>query len=108
MQFTGRARVNRRAPQAFGVCDNCGIWYNHCDLVEEKQWQGNALRSTGFLVCTVTCYDEPQPQLMTPILPADPYPILNPRPELNTSDASFELASSGDPASTATPAGGLP
>lgn len=116
--LTGRARVSTRHPEAFGVCDTCGFVYNRVQLVEQMEYQGNDVRPTGFLVCTSTCNDMPQPQFSTPILPNDPYPILNPRPDLypgamsqpapNPPGDAFEMASSVDPASTATPVSGLP
>jgi hypothetical protein len=109
MNFTGRARVRVRAPEAFGVCDNCGIWYNRDSLVPEMQYQGNALSPTGFLVCTVTCLDVPQPQLQSPILPNDPQPVVNPRIETSDiADRAFSLASSTDPASSGVPISGVP
>lgn len=116
--LTGRARVSTRTPQAFGICDTCGFLYNRVQLVDQMEYFGNTIRPTGFLVCTATCNDLPQPQLSTPVLPNDPYPIINPRPELyrgavsppapSPPGDSFELASSPDPASTATPVSGLP
>jgi hypothetical protein len=79
--LTGYARVQAKAPKAFAICDTCGLLYNHVDLVPQMEFQGNDLRPTGFLVCTKTCNDQPQPQLTTPILPPDPEPIENPRPD---------------------------
>lgn len=40
------------------------------------------LQNLRILVCTQTCLDVPQPQLRTIILPPDPVPVSNPRPEL--------------------------
>jgi hypothetical protein len=108
MRATGRARVNPRAPSAFGVCDNCGMWYNRAALVDEMQYQGNAVRPTGFKVCTRTCMDVPQPQLASPVLPSDPKPVLQPRPELYTGDNGFGLASSGSASSSANPVSEMP
>lgn len=47
------------------------------------QWQGANLVNLRLLVCR-ECRDVPQPQLRTRMIPADPIPILNPRP-LDTS-----------------------
>lgn len=76
----GRARVSARNPQAFGVCDRCGLWYNHVDLKWQHDWAGASLINKRMLVCE-TCYDEPQQQLRAIALPADPVPIVNPRTE---------------------------
>lgn len=68
-------------PAAFGQCDRCGFWYNLHDLAFQKQWAGTRLYSTGALVCTTgnRCYDRPQEQLRTILLPPDPLPVLNAR-----------------------------
>lgn len=76
----GRARVSSRNPQAFGVCDRCGMWYNHADLQWQFDWAGASLINKRILVCE-TCYDDPQQQLRAIVLPADPEPIINPRTE---------------------------
>jgi hypothetical protein len=39
------------------------------------------LQNIKVLVCTVTCLDKPQEQFRTIILPPDPMPVLNARPE---------------------------
>jgi hypothetical protein len=79
-RFKGRARVSASNPQAFAVCDDCGIWYNHVDLRWQMQWSGTKLQNLRLLVCE-RCWDDPQPQLKARILPPDPLPIRNPRPE---------------------------
>jgi hypothetical protein len=76
----GHARVDAHRPAAFAICEMCGFQYNHRDLKWEVQWAGTELRRTGFLVCP-TCWDKPNPNVKAKILPADPVPILNPRPE---------------------------
>jgi len=81
MRFTGRARVDPKNPRAFAVCDRCGLLYNLKSLVAEMEWRGPRLMETGYLVCTVTCLDVPQEQLRPRILPPDPVPVFNPRPE---------------------------
>src|SRR4051812_40497747 len=81
MRPTGRARVDQNFPQAFATCDRCGMFYNRVDLVWQYEYAGNGLRNTGFLFCTRTCLDVPQPQLKTRNIPPDPPPILNARVE---------------------------
>lgn len=80
MNLYGRAKVNARHPQAFAVCDRCGIWYNHADLNPQYEWRGSSLQNTGYLVCR-TCLDVPQEQFRPISLPPDPPPVANPRPE---------------------------
>jgi hypothetical protein len=77
----GRARVNSRDPSAFGVCDRCGMWYNLSQLQWQMQWAGNQLVNLRLLVCTQTCLDVPQQQLRSVIIPGDPPPVRNPRPQ---------------------------
>lgn len=85
---TGRARVSQNRPEAFGVCDQCGFTFQLRDLKWQVQWQGMQLQRIPYLVCR-QCWDEPQEQLRTIILPPDPIPVDNPRPENYT----FEVPS---------------
>lgn len=78
---SGRAVTNPRNPRAFGVCDRCGIWYNlEAKLNYQYEWQGTRLQNLNLRVCP-KCMDIPQPQLKARILPPDPVPVRNPRPE---------------------------
>lgn len=77
----GRARVSAKNPQAQGVCDRCGIWYNLVDLVWQFDWRGTSLQNLWIRVCKRTCLDVPQAQLRAIQLPADPVPVWQPRPE---------------------------
>lgn len=79
-RYHGRAQVDPDNPAAFAVCDRCGFWYNHRDLRWQHQWIGPQLHNLRILVCE-RCLDEPSEQLRTVILPPDPVPILNARPE---------------------------
>ena len=88
MRPHGRARVSARNPQAFGICDRCGILYNHNQLQWQFDWAGASLINKRILVCD-TCNDEPQNQLRAIVLPADPVPILNPRIQ-NYSDSETD------------------
>jgi hypothetical protein len=81
MRPHGRARVDSRNPQAFGICDRCGFLYNHTNLSWQFDWAGVNLINKRILVCE-TCNDTPQEQLRAIILPADPTPIINARVEL--------------------------
>ena len=77
---TGRARVSARRPSALGICDRCQGTYNLIDLRWQWFWAGMNLQNSQLLVCN-GCYDEPNQQLRTIIIPPDPLPVFNPRPE---------------------------
>lgn len=77
----GHAHTNPERPEAYAVCDRCGLLYNHRDLKFQFEWRGTQLMNTGLLVCTRTCYDKPFIFYRPIILPPDPVPILNARPE---------------------------
>lgn len=75
----GRARVDASDPRAFAWCDRCSFQYNLNVLRFQYEWQGPQLQNRRLLVCE-RCYDEPQEQLRTFVLPPDPVPVQNPRP----------------------------
>ena len=75
----GRARTRASAPQAHAICDRCGFRYNHVDLKFQFDWAGDQLQNFRILVCD-RCLDTPQDQNRAIVVPADPVPILNPRP----------------------------
>ncbi len=79
-RFNGHAEVNPRAPVSFAICDRCSRQFNINMLSWQWQWAGPRLQNTRFLVCR-SCMDVPQPQLKPRILPPDPHPTLNARPE---------------------------
>lgn len=81
----GQASTSSRRPRAKAVCDRCGRWFNHDRLKFQFAWQGTSLINQQLLVCK-SCYDIPQQQLRAIILPADPVPIRNPRPEFFDED----------------------
>lgn len=76
----GRARVDAQRPQAWGSCDRCGLNYNLVDLQWQYQWAGTDLVNLQIRVCE-TCLDVPSPFLRTVIIPPDPVPVYQPRPE---------------------------
>lgn len=78
-----RASVSRTRPRAHAICDRCGFRYNHNELQWQFQWAGTKLQNLRLLVCE-TCLDKPQEGLRTIVLPPDPVPISNPRPEIST------------------------
>jgi hypothetical protein len=76
----GRATINPTAPSAVGTCDRCGFLYNLHVLRWQFQWAGTGMINKQLRVCP-TCYDRPSEFLRTIILPADPPPVNQPRPE---------------------------
>jgi hypothetical protein len=77
---SGHASTSPSRPRAFAVCDRCNRWWNHYKLRWQYDWAGTQLINKRVLVCQ-PCYDRPQQQLRAIILPADPVPIVQPRPE---------------------------
>lgn len=73
------ARVNPGNPEAFAQCDRCGFWRNRTDLLWQIEWSGTHLYNIQILVCKERCFDTPQEQLRTIILPPDPPPVLSAR-----------------------------
>lgn len=74
------ASVSTTNPEAFAVCDRCGFWRNRSDLVFQTAWAGQHLYNIQVLVCKERCFDTPNEQLRTIVLPPDPPPIVNARP----------------------------
>jgi hypothetical protein len=87
---SGRARTSAKNPRAFGVCDRCGIWYNFNTLKWQYDWRGTSLQNLRFLVCD-RCYDLPQEQLRSIVVPPDPTPIMNARVEAFQADETDYL-----------------
>lgn len=79
-RYTGRAVVNPTNPRAFGVCDRCGFWNQLDRLVYQHEWRGMRLMNLRIRVCD-RCLDRPAAFLKPLILPPDPVPVLDPRPQ---------------------------
>lgn len=67
-------------PEAWGTDDRSGFVGNHKNLRWQMEWAGTKLINKRVLVFDDQ-YDTPQRQLGTLILPPDPVPIANARPE---------------------------
>lgn len=80
MRPHGRAFIDPRCPRALAVCDRCQAMVFHDTLRWQMQWRGPRMANIRLYVCP-ECYDTPQEQLRTFVLPIDPVPIANPRPE---------------------------
>lgn len=106
---SGRARTSLKKPEAFAVCDRCGIWYNLVDTIWQFDWRGSALQNLWLRVCR-RCLDVPQEQLRAIILPADPVPVWQPRVEDFVADETNYRALPGtiDPVTGAQQPGSQP
>lgn len=102
---SGHATTNSRNPRAHAICDRCGRRWNHVDLSWQFDWRGTALMNLQQLVCR-PCLDKPQEQLRAIVLPSDPTPIRNPRPEYFISYEQDVRQTSGQ--NTVDPVTGLP
>ena len=74
--------VNRRDPQAAGVCDRGGEVRKLTELAWEMRWAGDKLVRTGFRCCAQHI-DPPHPQDRTPPIVGDPKVVPDPRPEVD-------------------------
>lgn len=75
-----RAETDPSAPEAWATDDRSGFVGNHRDLRWQYEWAGLKLVNKRILVFEDEL-DQPQRQLGTIILPPDPLPIDNARPE---------------------------
>jgi hypothetical protein len=92
------AEVDPESPRAWGTCDRCGFVYNLNKLQWQYSYQGAFVPvNTRFLVCE-RCLDPLNEQDQGYILPPDPEPIYNARPEPYTLDeASWLATQDGEP-----------
>lgn len=74
------AETDPTRPRAWARCDRCGWQYNLYKLNWQYEWRGMQLQNLQILVCD-TCLDDPQRQLGSIVLPPDPMPVMNARPE---------------------------
>jgi hypothetical protein len=76
-----RPVISAQDPRALALCDFCGFLVNHDTLQRDMQYRGGSAPVwTGFLVCG-KCRDVPQPYYQKQVLPPDPVPVVNPRPD---------------------------
>lgn len=95
-RYAGRAQTSPQNPRAFGVCDRCGCWDNLDNLRFQFDYRGLKLQNLGIRVC-FRCYDKPSPQLRPIILPPDPVPVMNPRPEnFAAAENNYRTTQGGD------------
>lgn len=79
-RYHSRAKINPYSPQGHGTCDRCSQIVTRAAMIWEMEYRGNSLMKTGFLVCQ-RCLDVPYQGRRPIIIPADPVPMKDPRPE---------------------------
>lgn len=90
-----RAAVDPSAPAAWATDDRSGFIGNQRNLKWQREWAGTQLINKRILVYE-DMYDTPQRQLGTIILPPDPTPIMNARPEQYSIDEqTFRIQMNG-------------
>ena len=101
MRAHGRYSVNSNSPRAKAVCDRCGFHFQLSDLRWQFEWSGPKLQNLRIFVCE-SCLDRPQPNIRRFVIPPDPVPVYNPRPERYVLDDS-PLSAIGADANPFTP-----
>lgn len=106
-------QVDPDDPRAEGICDRCNFRFRLMDLSWQYAFQGTTMpQNTRMLVCSEGCMDPLNPQDQAYILPPDPLPVYNARPEnyvldesswLSTQDGDVITTQDGDPLTTAIP-----
>lgn len=81
-RYKGHASVSPGVPRAFAICDRCGMRYQHDELRFQFDWCGPRLANLRIMVCD-RCYDVPFEHNRPIVVPPDPLPIMNARPDLN-------------------------
>lgn len=97
MRPHGRADVASSRPRALGVCDRCGFLFNHDKLMWQTDWRGPQVQNLRILVCEGCLDTHQQNGQRTIVLPADPVPIMNARPEAYIPDSNPLSGLGADP-----------
>lgn len=84
-----RTHVNPSDPRAWGTSDQNGMIGQHNKMKWQHEWRGNKIVNLRILVHEDEL-DKPQRQLGNLVLPADPLPIYNARPENYTIDETTQ------------------
>lgn len=86
------AEVDADAPNMWVTCSRCNFIWNADKMQWQYDYRGTSTPvNTRVLVCP-KCMDVPQPQLAPLVLPPDPPPTFNARPENYTLDETSWLA----------------
>ena len=82
-----RASTNPSNPAAWATSDRSGFVVNHKDMAWQREWAGNQIINKRILVHPSEL-DKLQEQFRSLVLPPDPVPIMNARPEPYSIDES--------------------
>ncbi len=99
--------MRKNNPRAIARCDYSGFMVAFNTLKDQYQYRGQGLVNTGYKV-DPHFWDEPNPQDLTPLIKADPVPLVKPRPDniIDNPSANIQLLQldvSGDSNITLTP-----
>jgi hypothetical protein len=84
-------------PVGFAICDGCGFAVMYTDLRPHMDYRGGINPvPDGLMVCG-SCDDQPQPFFQLQVLPPDPVPLSNPRPD-DRGDVTGNIALESAPA----------
>jgi len=86
-RFFTRATENPLRPEARGICDRCGMVFDHNALRPQTRQGPGSMKTSLLLVCK-SCFDIPLPWMRTLWLPQDPPIIAFPSIEPYSIDAS--------------------
>lgn len=78
--LNGHARASPSNPIGVFLCDRCTMVWPRTAARRQFYWSGARLADSGLIVCT-KCLDDPNEQYRALILPPDPIPFDNPRPD---------------------------
>jgi len=90
--------MRKNSPRGIARCDYSGLMVAHHKLKAQYQYRGQGLVNTGYLVYP-KFLDVPNAQDLTPLIKADPVPLINPRPDNIVDvvpDVTLELDVSGN------------
>jgi hypothetical protein len=85
-------KMSKRYPRGIARCDYSGLMVRQASMKRQYEYRGTGLVWTGFMV-NPKFSDVPNPQNLTPLIKADPVPIVNTRPD-NIIDAQTTLPTS--------------
>ena len=89
------AEVDPENPAMWMTCDRCGRIWNSFNMAFQFDYRGSSMLQNLRILCCPTCLDVPQPQLAPYVLPPDPPPIFNARPEPYALDEDSYLSTAG-------------
>lgn len=90
-----RARTAPQSPRGWGTSDRGGWVGNHENMCWQWEWSGFKLYNKRILVYPDEL-DVPQEQLRTIVIPPDPQPLMNARPEsYSFEESTFRQTQSG-------------